>query len=141
MTVIREDLLWHGILPIILPMANGGEPSASDFSHNRNHVERLFNQLKQSRRNATRYAETAASFHALLSLAAKIWPTDYFNGTQTGNSRLLTPSRRASMASTKSRVSRALTLRCGETWKSTAICREGRKTVLQGLRPPAEHPK
>jgi transposase len=54
----------HGILPIIPPKANRREPAACDFRryHDRNHVERLFNRLMQSRRIATRYDKAALSF-------------------------------------------------------------------------------
>ena len=46
----------------------------------RNHVERLFNRLKQTRRIATRYDKTAASFLGFLCLAAaKLWLTHYVN--------------------------------------------------------------
>lgn len=44
----------------------------------RNHVERLFNRLKQSRRIATQYDKTAKSLLAFLNLAsAKIWLNHY----------------------------------------------------------------
>jgi transposase len=79
---VREDLLRRGILPIIPPKANRREPLACDFRHyrDRNHVERLFNRLKQSRRIATRYDKTATSFLGFLCLAAaKLWLTDYVN--------------------------------------------------------------
>ncbi len=79
---VREDLLWRGILPIIPPKANRREPPACDFRRyrDRNHVERLFNRLKQSRRIATRYDKTATSFLGFLSLAAaKLWLSDYVN--------------------------------------------------------------
>lgn len=65
---VREDLLWRGILPIIPPKANRREPPDCDFQRYRdhNHVERLFNRLRQSRRIATRYDKTATSFLAFL---------------------------------------------------------------------------
>ena len=81
---VREDLLWRGILPIIPPKANRSQPIACDFRRyrDRNHVERLFNRLKQFRRIATRYDQTAASFLGFLSLvAAKLWLTHYVNRT------------------------------------------------------------
>nr|WP_236555157.1 transposase [Novosphingobium sp. 9U] len=58
-----ENLLWRGILPIIPPKVNRREPAICDFRRNRdrNHVERLFSRLKQSRRIATRYDKTASS--------------------------------------------------------------------------------
>ena len=79
---VRETLLLRGILPIIPPKANRRDPAPCDFSRyrDRNHVERLFNRLKQSRRIATRYDKTAASFLGFLCLAAaKLWLTHYIN--------------------------------------------------------------
>ena len=79
---VRETLLLRGILPIIPPKANRRDPAPCDFSRyrDRNHVERLFNRLKQSRRIATRYDKTAASFLGFLCLAAaKLWLTHYVN--------------------------------------------------------------
>lgn len=81
---VREDLLCRGILPIIPPKANSREPPACDFRRyrDRNHVERLFNRLKQPRRIATRYDKTATSFLGFLSLAAaRLWLSDYVNRT------------------------------------------------------------
>ena len=82
---VRETLLLRGILPIIPPKANRRDPAPCDFSRyrDRNHVERLFNRLKQSRRIATRYDKTAASFLGFLCLAAaKLWLTHYVNRAQ-----------------------------------------------------------
>lgn len=79
---VRETLLLRGILPIIPSKANRRDPAPCDFSRyrDRNHVERLFNRLKQSRRIATRYDKTAASFLGFLCLAAaKLWLTHYVN--------------------------------------------------------------
>ena len=79
---VRETLLLRGILPIIPPKANRRDPAPCDFSRyrDRNHVERLFNRLKQSRGIATRYDKTAASFLGFLCLAAaKLWLTHYVN--------------------------------------------------------------
>ena len=76
---VREDLLWHGLCPIIPPKTNRRAAIARAFRRyrDRNHVERLFNRLKQSRRIAARYDKTATSFLGLLSLAtAKLWLTD-----------------------------------------------------------------
>ena len=81
---VREALLMHNILPIIPPKANRRDPAPCDFRRyrDRNHVERLFNRLKQSRRIATRYDKTAASFLGFLCLAAaKLWLTYYVNRT------------------------------------------------------------
>ena len=79
---VRETLLLRGILPIIPPKADRRDPAPCDFSRyrDRNHVERLFNRLKQSRRIATRYDKTAASFLGFLCLAAaKLRLTHYVN--------------------------------------------------------------
>lgn len=79
---VREDLLWPGILPIIPPKASRRDPPACVFRRygERNHVERPFNRLKQSRRIATRYDKTAASFLGFLSLAAgKLWLARHVN--------------------------------------------------------------
>jgi transposase len=64
--------------------ANRRKPPACDFRRYRdcNHVERLFNRLKQSRRVATRYDKSAAPFVGFLCLAsAKIWLTHFVNRT------------------------------------------------------------
>jgi transposase len=81
---VRETLLLQGILPIIPPKANRREPASCDYRRyrDRNHVERLFNRLKQFRRIATRYDKTAMSFLGFLALAAvRVWLPDYVNRT------------------------------------------------------------
>lgn len=73
---IREELLIHGIRPVIPPKANRKNPPSCDFKKykDRNRIERMFNRLKQFRRIATRYDKTRTSFEAFLSLAAaQIW--------------------------------------------------------------------
>ncbi|WP_236735607.1 IS5 family transposase [Agrobacterium tumefaciens] len=73
---LREELLIHGIRPVIPPKANRKNPPACDFRayKDRNRIERMFNRLKQFRRVATRYDKTRKSFSAFLALAAaKIW--------------------------------------------------------------------
>ena len=69
---LREELLIHGIRPVIPPRANRKDPPACDFRayRDRNRIERLFNRLKQFRRVATRYDKTRKSFAAFLVLAA-----------------------------------------------------------------------
>ncbi|MBB4546233.1 MULTISPECIES: transposase [Rhizobium] len=72
----REELLIHGIRPVIPPKANRKDPPSCDFKvyKDRNRIERMFNRLKQLRRIATRYDKTRTSFEAFLLLAAaKIW--------------------------------------------------------------------
>jgi transposase len=73
---LREELLIHGIRPVIPPKANRKNPPACDSRayKDRNRIERMFNRLKQFRRVATRYDKTRKSFSAFLALAAaKIW--------------------------------------------------------------------
>lgn len=73
---LREELLIHGIRPVIPPKANRKNPPACDFKSykHRNRIERMFNRLKQFRRIATRYDKTRKSFEGFLSLAAaRIW--------------------------------------------------------------------
>ncbi|WP_157136930.1 transposase [Sphingomonas sp. PAMC 26617] len=79
---VCEDPLCRGILPIIPLKANRREPPVCDFRRyrDRNHVERLFNRLKQSRRIATRYDKTATSPLGFLSVAAaRLGLSDYVN--------------------------------------------------------------
>jgi transposase len=76
--------LLQGILPIIPPKANRREPASCHYRRYRdhNHVERLFNCLKQFRRIATRYDKTAMSFFGFLALAAvHVWLPHYVNRT------------------------------------------------------------
>ncbi|UWU12543.1 IS5 family transposase (plasmid) [Sinorhizobium medicae] len=80
---LREELLIHGIGPVIPPKANRKNPPACDFRayKDRNRIERMFNRLKQFRRIATRYDKTRKSFSAFLALAAaKIWLPYFVNG-------------------------------------------------------------
>jgi len=73
---VRERLLLHNILPVIPPKANRRDPAPCDYRRYRarNHIERLFNRLKQFRRIATRYNKTAASFLGFLCLApVRVW--------------------------------------------------------------------
>lgn len=79
---VRIGLLLKRILPVIPPKANRKETIADNFLtyNDRNHVERMFNKLKQFRRIATRYDKTAVSFLGFLALAAaKIWMPTYIN--------------------------------------------------------------
>ncbi|WP_246725652.1 IS5 family transposase [Beijerinckia sp. L45] len=57
---VRAALLMNSILPVIPLKANRKEPAACDFRRykDRNHIERMFNKLKQFRRIATRYDKT-----------------------------------------------------------------------------------
>ena len=74
--LLLHGALLHGALPVIPARCHRREPVAHDerFHRLRNRVERLVPKLKQVRRVATRYDQTAASFLAFLSSAAlRIW--------------------------------------------------------------------
>ncbi|SUU90585.1 DDE family transposase [Aminobacter aminovorans] len=80
---LREELLIHGIRPIIPPKANRKARPVCDFQayKDRNRIERLFDKLKQFRRVATRYDKTERSLAAFLALAAvRVWLPS-FTGT------------------------------------------------------------
>ena len=73
---LREELLIHGVNPIIPFKSNRQERWALDRAlyRKRNWIERVIGRLKQFRRVATRYDKTACSFLAALQLAAvRIW--------------------------------------------------------------------
>ena len=79
---VRQELLLHGILPVIPPRSNRLDPAPCDYRRykDRKRIERMFNRLKQFRRIATRYDKTATSFLAFLSLAtARIWLPSFVN--------------------------------------------------------------
>lgn len=81
---VRENLLFHGILPVIPPRSNRSQPIACNFLRykDRNRIERMFNRLKQFRRIATRYDKTAKFFLGFLHLAAaKLWLPAFVNRT------------------------------------------------------------
>ncbi len=81
---IREELLGHGILPVIPPRANRKDPPAYDRAKykERNKIERLFNRLKNWRRLATRYDKTADSYLGFILLAsARLWVRHFVNRT------------------------------------------------------------
>lgn len=72
----RDDLLFHGVLPVIAPNPKRKAPPVLDreLYRLRNRMERLVNKLKQFRAVATRYDKTAESFLAFVQLAAvKVW--------------------------------------------------------------------
>ena len=73
---IRQDLLVRGVLPVIPSNPARNQPLLLDCElyRLRNRVERLNNRLKQFRAVATRYDKTAASYLALVQLAASyLW--------------------------------------------------------------------
>jgi transposase len=80
--VFRQNLLMHGILPIIPPRSNRKAPEHPDYRRyrDRNRIERMFGKLKQQRRIATRYDKTALSFASFLNLAAaRLWLKSFVN--------------------------------------------------------------
>lgn len=81
---VRQELLFHGIRPVIPPRAGRKNPPACDYHayKDRNRIERMFNRIKQFRRIATRYDKTKISFAAFLAIAAaKIWLPHFVNMT------------------------------------------------------------
>ncbi|AFW02705.1 transposase [Gluconobacter oxydans H24] len=80
----RQDLLVHGILPVIPSRKGRSVSQKTDWQRyrDRNRIERMFNYLKQMRRIATRYDKTALSFMSFLNLAAaKLWINSFVNTT------------------------------------------------------------
>jgi len=81
---VRCGLLMKGIRPVIPPRANRKQALSYDFNayKDRNRIERMFNQLKQARRIATRYDKTAMSFLSFLNIAAsRLWLKHFVNMT------------------------------------------------------------
>lgn len=73
---IREELLFHGVEPVIPSKINRREAIAYDRDayRERNLIERLFNKLKNWRRIATRFDKTALSFLSFIQIiSAKFW--------------------------------------------------------------------
>lgn len=73
---IREELLIHGIEPVIPSKKDRKQPIPYDREKykQRNLIERLFNKLKHWRRISTRYDKTADSFLGFLCLvSARLW--------------------------------------------------------------------
>jgi transposase len=78
----RENLLMHGILPIIPPRSSRKAPQHPDYRRyrDRNRIECMFGQLKRQRRIATRYDKTAISSLAFLNIAAaRLWLKAFVN--------------------------------------------------------------
>ena len=72
----RQNLLMHGILPIIPPRSNRKAPEHPDYRRyrDRNRIERMFGKLKQQRRIATRYDKTAQSFLGFIDITSiRLW--------------------------------------------------------------------
>ena len=73
---IRNSLEANGATPVIPGRANRKQPIPIDaFIYAlRNRIERCFNKLKCSRRFATRYDKTAASYLGFIQItAARLW--------------------------------------------------------------------
>ena len=73
---IRDDIGQRGGMPVIPGKRNRKQPiSINSFAYaQRNRIERCFNKLKCSRRLATRYDKTAASYLAVIHIvAARLW--------------------------------------------------------------------
>jgi len=80
----RQDLLMHGILPVIPSRKGRSTPQNTDWRRyrDRNRIERMFNKLKQMRRIATRYDKTALSFMSFLNIAAaRLWIGSFVNAS------------------------------------------------------------
>ncbi|MGC5749977.1 transposase [Gluconobacter sp. NFX36] len=80
----RQDLLMHGILPVIPSRKGRSTPQNTDWRRyrDRSRIERMFNKLKQMRRIATRYDKTALSFMSFLNIAAaRLWIRSFVNVT------------------------------------------------------------
>ena len=81
---IREDLIERGAEPVIPPRKNRKvqQPIDGYIYALRNLIERCFSKLKQSRRLATRYDKTAASYIGFVLIAsARIWVRHFVNTT------------------------------------------------------------
>jgi len=73
---IREELLFHGVEPVIPSKSNRRVtiPHDRQAYRERNRIERLFNKLKNWRRIATRFDKTALSFLSFIQIiSAKLW--------------------------------------------------------------------
>ena len=81
---IREDLIERGAEPVIPPRKNRKvqQPIDGYIYALRNLIERCFSKLKQSRRLATRYDKTAASYIGFVLIAsARIWVRHFVTTT------------------------------------------------------------
>jgi transposase len=73
---LREDLLIHGVEPVI-PFKSNRTPRGvldRDAYRLRNRIERIIGRLKQYRRVATRYEKTARAYLSMIHIAAaRLW--------------------------------------------------------------------
>jgi len=79
---IRGDLIERGAEPVIPPRKNRKAQAPIDgFIYAlRNLIERCFSKLKQSRRLATRYDKTAASYMGFVLIAStRLWIRHFVN--------------------------------------------------------------
>jgi putative transposase len=69
---VVKKAIKMGAVAVIPPKKNRLNPREYDkhLYKERNHIERLFNKLKQWRRIATRYDKTACSYMAFIAIAA-----------------------------------------------------------------------
>ena len=81
---IRQDLESKSATAVIPGRANRKIPIPIDghIYAQRNRIERCFNKLKNSRRLATRYDKTAASFLGFVQVASiRLWIRHFVNTT------------------------------------------------------------
>ena len=81
---IRETLKAQGIVPVIPTRRNRKvQIKIDDYIYAlRNRIKRCINKLKNSRRLATRYDKTAASYLAFVQIAAiRLWTKIFVNRT------------------------------------------------------------
>jgi transposase len=79
---IREDLARRGAEPVIPPRKNRKVQPVIDghIYALRNLIERCFSKLKHSRRLATRYDKTAASYIGFVLIAStRLWIRHFVN--------------------------------------------------------------
>jgi transposase len=79
---IRDDLTRRGAEPVIPPRRNRKvQPPIDGFIYAlRNLIERCFSKLKHSRRLATRYDKTAASYIGFVLIAStRLWIRHFVN--------------------------------------------------------------
>lgn len=79
---IRENLIERGAEPVIPPRKNRKVqiPVDGNIYALRNLIERCFSKLKHSRRLATRYDKTAASYIGFVLIAsARLWVRHFVN--------------------------------------------------------------
>ncbi|WP_370664326.1 transposase [Neokomagataea thailandica] len=73
----RQDLLLHGILPVIPSRKGRSALQKTDWRRYKNR-----NRIEQMRRIATRYGTTALSYMSFLNLAAaRLWIRSFVNVT------------------------------------------------------------